>query len=182
MTVSDATPDRALARLRRFLIGLAGLIFLVTPVELIASDHTRTPTQWIPYGLCGLGLLCAAVIWRAPSMRAGRMVRALLIVIGLGAAYGTLEHVEKNIAFALEIHPDLGGLELAARALGGANPLLAPGILAIGAVLALAAALSAPGSQPGPASSPAAANSPKTPANPSKSRSRSGPSRSATRY
>ena len=65
-----------MARLRRFLIGLAGLIFLVTPVELIASDHTRTPTQWIPYGLCGLGLLCAAVIWRAPSMRAGRMVRA----------------------------------------------------------------------------------------------------------
>ncbi|MBX7214439.1 MAG: hypothetical protein K1X39_10555 [Thermoflexales bacterium] len=138
------TSETNLHWLRRFLIAFAGLIFLVTPVELLASGHTGSPPQWIPFILCALGLGGAVMIWRDPALRASRPVQIAFAVIGLGAAYGTLEHIEKNIAIALEVHPDLGGLALIGKALGGANPLLAPGILAIGAVLVLAAVRSAP--------------------------------------
>jgi hypothetical protein len=55
------------------------------------------------------------------------------------------EHIENNIAFQLEIWPDLSPFEMLASGLGGANPLLAPGILGIAALLALTAAYYNPG-------------------------------------
>ncbi len=60
-------------------------------------------------------------------------------LIALGSLVGLYEHISNNIAFQLEIQPGSTTAQLIAAGLGGANPLLAPGILAVAAVLALAA-------------------------------------------
>jgi hypothetical protein len=53
--------------------------------------------------------------------------------------FGIFEHIEHNFGFALEIQPNATAPDVFWAALGGANPLLAPGILAFAALLALAA-------------------------------------------
>jgi hypothetical protein len=52
---------------------------------------------------------------------------------------GIYEHIEHNLAFELEIRPNATAGQVFMEALGGASPLLAPGILALAAILAIAA-------------------------------------------
>jgi hypothetical protein len=54
------------------------------------------------------------------------------------------EHIANNIGFQMEVLPGSTTARLIAAALGGASPLLAPGILAVAAALALAAAYAYP--------------------------------------
>jgi hypothetical protein len=67
-----------------------------------------------------------------------------MIVIALGSLFGVYEHIQGNAEFRLETHPDSTTTELIGAALGGADPLVAPGILAVAAVLALAATYAHP--------------------------------------
>jgi hypothetical protein len=60
-------------------------------------------------------------------------------LVGIGSLFGMYEHIMNNIAFQLEIDPNLTLSQQIATGLGGANPLLAPAILGIAAILALAA-------------------------------------------
>lgn len=57
----------------------------------------------------------------------------------VGNLFGLYEHIERNMAFALEIRPHAVASEVLTNALRGVNPLLAPGILTLAAVLALSA-------------------------------------------
>ncbi|MFN8468380.1 MAG: hypothetical protein U0X20_22675, partial [Caldilineaceae bacterium] len=56
-----------------------------------------------------------------------------------GSLLGIYEHVAGNIAFAQEILPGTPTADLLLEGLTGANPFLAPGMLAVGALIALAA-------------------------------------------
>ena len=60
-------------------------------------------------------------------------------LITLGSCFGIFEHIENNLAFALEIRPNAVVSDVFFEALRGASLLLAPGILTLGAILALAA-------------------------------------------
>lgn len=128
-----------LRQLRRFMFCLAAIIFAITPVELWFSNHVQSPTQLIPFVLCLLGVLGVLLVVWQPYAKQILIVRASMILTIVASAYGTFEHVENNIEFAREINPAIAGVDLLTKALGGANPLLAPGILAIAAIIVLLA-------------------------------------------
>lgn len=128
-----------LARLRRFLLGLAAFICVGTMVELALAKHWEGPTQLLPFLLVGLSLVAIGAVLINPQPGRLRLLRWVTTVTLAGSLFGVFEHLEHNIEFALEIRPNAAVGDVFLEALAGGNPLLAPGILAFMAVLALAA-------------------------------------------
>lgn len=128
-----------LGRLRKFLLALAGFICFGTVVELALTEHWDGPTQLLPFVLSGLSLLAIIMVLARPQPLTVRSLQGIVGVTFLGSLFGIFEHIEHNVEFALEIQPNATTSELLLKGLGGANPLLAPGILAFTALLALAA-------------------------------------------
>ena len=133
------SPAEVLLRLRRFLLVLSVLLFGGALVELWLVGHTQDVLQWIPFGLCILGSLAALLVLLRPGPVTVKVLRICMVLIALGTLLGIYLHVEGNVLFAQEIQPNLPTSELVAKGLGGANPLLAPGILSVAALLAVAA-------------------------------------------
>ena len=140
--MSDAV---VLLRLRKFLLLVSALLFVGTMFELWLINHSESFTQLIPFALCGLGLIvvCAALL--RPRRAALLGLRASMGLVALGSLFGLYQHIENNLGFHRELHPNASTGELLMGALGGANPLLAPGILALTAALAVAATYRHPG-------------------------------------
>lgn len=128
-----------LARLRRFLLLLAAALFGGAVAELWLVNHTEDPVQLIPFFLCGAGALSALFALLRPGRAAVLALRVCMGLVVAGSLLGVYLHVEGNYGLQREINPGAAGTEALLGALGGANPLLAPGILAVAAVLALAA-------------------------------------------
>ena len=128
-----------LSRLRTFLLALAAFLSIGTLVELAFTKHWESPIQLIPFVLCGLGLIAIALFVLKPMRGNLTLLRWVMILNFVGSLFGVFEHVEENVNFALEIKPSTAGLDLILKGLGGANPLLAPGMLAFAALIALAA-------------------------------------------
>lgn len=133
------TDAAVLLRLRRFLLTVSALLFFGTLVELWLVEHTETVVQLIPFALCGLGLIVVIVVLLHPRRATMLALRALMGLVLLGSLFGVYEHIVGNIAFQNEIHPNATTREVVMGAISGANPLLAPGILALAAMLAIAA-------------------------------------------
>jgi hypothetical protein len=134
------TDAQILQRLRRFLVGAAGLLFAGTVAELVLVGHTESFTQLIPFALCVLGLGAAAAASFGPPRRAAlHGLRVVSVLAALGSLYGVYEHVAGNVALQREVSPNASGGEFIMGALDGGNPLLAPGVLTLAAALALAA-------------------------------------------
>lgn len=128
-----------LGRLRKFLLVLAGFICFGTVVELALAEHWEGPVQLLPFVLSGLSLIAISAVLVRPLRLTVRSLQGIVGVTFLGSLFGIFEHIEHNIEFALEIQPNIATGDLILKGLGGANPLLAPGILAFTALLALAA-------------------------------------------
>ena len=114
-------------------LGIVGLL-----LELLLLEHFDSATQWIPLVSLGLGLATAVSVARRPtraSMRAFQLMMLAFVVTGL---LGLVLHLKGNVEWALERSPDLGGWQLAWKALRGATPALAPGALAQLGLLGLA--------------------------------------------
>ncbi|MBK8046657.1 MAG: hypothetical protein IPK16_05735 [Anaerolineales bacterium] len=71
-------------------------------------------------------------------------MRGVMVVLALGSLLGVALHIFNNIAFAQEIQPNAATGELLLAGVMGANPMLAPGILALAAILAFAATYAEP--------------------------------------
>jgi hypothetical protein len=125
--------------LRRFLLGLAAFICVGTIVELALAKHWDGAIQLLPFLLAALSLLAILAVLIRPQRRWLRLLRWITAITLAGSLFGVFEHIEHNIEFALEIRPSAVVSDVFLEALGGANPLLAPGILAFMALLALAA-------------------------------------------
>ena len=138
-TTSDTTQALVAQRLRRFLLILSGFIFIGSIVELTLTEHFEGFIQLLPFILSILGLLIVGAVLFQPQRATLITLRVLMVIIFLGSLFGIYEHLEHNIDFALEIQPTATMGDVFFKALGGANPLLAPGILALGAILAIAA-------------------------------------------
>lgn len=136
MNAPDARSE--VAWFRRFLLGLSGLVFAGTVPELIFSEHTETTMQWVPFVLCGLGMASVGAAWLRTTPFVLKGHRLLMALIAAGGIFGVYEHLRKNYLFEAEIRPSSGFWEAMGHALFGSSPLLAPGILTLGAVLALA--------------------------------------------
>ncbi|MCA9985881.1 MAG: hypothetical protein KDE59_16360 [Anaerolineales bacterium] len=126
-------------RFRHFLLVVAASLCVGTVLELIFSEHFESPAQFIPFVLCGVGLLAILIALFFPRRGTIWGLRLTMLLVGLGSLFGIFEHVEHNFAFELEIRPNAVAGDVLWDALQGANPLLAPGILGLTALLALAA-------------------------------------------
>lgn len=126
-------------RFRLFLLGVAAFMFVGSLAELYFAEHTESPVQLLPFVLAALGLIAIVAVYLRPQSITLRLLQGVMVLTGLGSAFGIFEHIEHNIEFALEIRPNAAVGDVFFEALGGANPLLAPGILGLGALLALAA-------------------------------------------
>jgi len=133
------SPVDVLSRLRRFLLVFSVVLLGGASFELWLIEHTEDPVQFVPFVLCGLGALGALGALVTPRRATLLVLRAVMVLVVLGTLVGIYLHVEGNLALQREISPNATAGEALFGALGGANPLLAPGILAVAAVLALAA-------------------------------------------
>lgn len=124
---------------RRFLLIVAAGIFAGSVLELSVIEHAESWIQMLPFGLAAVGT--AAVGWALlrPSRPALLTLRGVAALVALGSLFGIYEHLAHNFAFELEIRPNATAADVFWDALAGATPMLAPGILALGALLAAAA-------------------------------------------
>lgn len=121
---------------RRFLSGVAAMIFAVTPIELLLLDHTGSVLQYAPFIGCAAGLAAALIAFRGPtSIRGIRISRWISYAVFALALYGMLEHVLHNLELEQEVRPDTPILTMLWRSVSGAAPFLASGILSLGALL-----------------------------------------------
>ena len=127
-----------LRRLRLFLLALSSMLFAGTLAELCLVNHTEDAIQWLAFVFASVGLLVTLV----SLIRRGRITLAVLrvgmVLVIAGSLFGIYQHVSNNIAFEREIQPNSTIGHLVWKGLSGANPLLAPGALAIAGLLALA--------------------------------------------
>ena len=131
--------ETLLSRFRAFLLLTAGLCCVASVVELWLEEHTGSIPQLIPFYLCGLGAVAIAAALLRPQRVTLRIMRYVMGAMLVGSLFGLFEHVEHNFEFAREIRPNATFSVLLSDTLYGANPLLAPGILALAAALAIAA-------------------------------------------
>jgi hypothetical protein len=141
--------QRLVERYRLFLLGLAAFLCLGTVTELILTEHTQEPLQFVPFVLCGLALVVIVAALFRPTRAALLSVRIMMGALVLGSLVGVYEHLESNKEILLETKPGLAPLDMLWRAVTGAAPLLAPGILVLVAVLALAATYAHPALEQG---------------------------------
>ncbi|GMQ82059.1 MAG: hypothetical protein BMS9Abin05_1500 [Rhodothermia bacterium] len=107
-----------------FLMGVTG-----SAAELLLLGHTEEFWKYLPLVLYGISLLMLGwhTVSRASTgLKLFRYVMSLFILAG---PVGLFLHYRGNVAFKLEMYPDLGGLKLFWEALTGATPALAPGTM-----------------------------------------------------
>lgn len=131
--------EAILERLRRFLLGLAAFMSVGTIVELVLTEHWGDAIQILPFALAGFSFVIILAVLIRPQVGTLRLLRWVMSVALAGSLFGIYEHIENNFAFAREIQPNATTMTLLWDGFAGANPLLAPGILAFTAILALAA-------------------------------------------
>ena len=107
-----------------FVLGSLGL-----GTELLLLGHFEEWRQQVPLALLAFGLVLLAVriLYRGAVIL--RLFRLTTLAFVLGGMVGLWFHLSANMEFELEMYPTLSGLELLAKALGGAMPALAPGAL-----------------------------------------------------
>jgi hypothetical protein len=126
-------------RLRRFLLLLAAMALVVTLIELWLQNHTQELLQFLPWVLCGLGLLALLFALLRPTRLSLLILRGVMVVVGLGSLVGIAVHLLRTLDFQQEIHPTQALGDFFVAALKGAAPLLAPGALLFAALVALVA-------------------------------------------
>ena len=133
------TAEALADNLRRFMLLMAMLVLLSAVAELWLVDHTQEPIQFIPFVLCGIGVVSVGAALLRPQRSTLLALRAAMVLAALGGLVGVFVHLANNVAFEQEIRPNATLGDVLMAGLKGASPLLAPGVLVFGALLALAA-------------------------------------------
>ncbi len=135
---TSQTTANTLALLRRIVLAILAFEALGLIAELVLLGHDKTPPQMIPLVLLGLVIVSSLMAYNARSAAVLRAFQVAMALLMLGGAFGVWEHLESNIAFSLELHPQMGLLQRAWDVLKGATPALAPGTLVQMGLLGLA--------------------------------------------
>lgn len=128
-----------LERTRVLLLGLSGMMFGATIVELVFAGHTDGFIQLIPFACCAIGLLMIFLVWRKSDPSRVRIARFVLSLIAAASVFGMAEHLWNAYLMTRDFHPGIGGWDLVRTTLTSSIPLLAPGALAAGAFVAMVA-------------------------------------------
>ena len=148
MANTAATRGTAEGRLRTLLLLLSATVFALTVIELILGNHTQEVWQLVPFALCGAGLAVVLLVLLRPTRSTLWLLRGVMAVVAFGTVLGMWQHFAGDLAFQREIRPNADNWTLIENAIHGAAPLLAPGILALGAGIALLATYGHPALQP----------------------------------
>lgn len=132
--------EQSLARIRQFLLIISAGVFLMTVTELVFLSHWNETIQFLPFVLSGWGLIALALAYFLPSPVTIKFLQWSMVIIGLCSLIGIYEHMANNLGFRMEIQPNATTQELIVGLLEGANPVLAPGILMLGAAIGWTAA------------------------------------------
>lgn len=122
-------------RLRRFLLAVAGAIFIGSVFELILVDHTEETAQWIPFIISLIGVMAIFPAWIGPGPRTLKALRLMMIVTMAGSLLGVWLHFHSNLEFTREINPSFTLAQSIWPALKGSHPLMAPGVYFLAGVL-----------------------------------------------
>jgi hypothetical protein len=132
--------EQSLARIRQFLLIISAGVFIMTVTELFFLSHWTETIQLLPFLLSGWGLIVLSLAYFRPNTMTINILRWSMIVIGLCSLIGIYEHMANNLGFQMEIQPNATSWELIMATFEGANPVLAPGILMLGAAIGWTAA------------------------------------------
>jgi len=131
--------DATLARIRQLLLIITAGTFVMTVMELIFVGHWNEKIQYLPFALCALGLIVTGLAFLRPGHKSINAMRWSMIVIGVCSFIGFYEHLYNNYSFWLDIQPNTTTIDLIIATFNGGIPVLAPGILLLGAVTGLIA-------------------------------------------
>src|SRR5690348_8515501 len=112
--------EQTLTRIRQLLILIAAAVFLMTVTELIFLSHWTETIQYLPFALCGWGLVTLALAYFRPTSTLINLLRWSMVAIGLLSLVGIYEHMENNLDFRREIQPNATMQELSLATLEGA--------------------------------------------------------------
>ena len=115
--------------LRTWLFIVLVISLVGTTAELFMLDHRETFTQWIPYGVFGVGLLATGAVAIRANAWTLNVLRAAMVLFVATGVLGLYFHYRGNVEFELEMKPALKGWGLVKEALSGATPTLAPGAM-----------------------------------------------------
>jgi len=132
--------EQSLARIRQLLLIISAGVFIMTVTELFFLSHWTETIQLLPFLLSGIGLVTLSLAYFRPSPMTIKVLRWSMVVIGLCSLIGIYEHMANNLGFQMEIQPNATTWELIMATFEGANPVLAPGILMLGAAIGWTAA------------------------------------------
>ena len=107
--------------------------------ELLLIGHDESTAQFVPLVLLACGIVTGTLVLAAPGMGILRILQLLMILFLGSGIIGIGLHYQGNTEFELEMHPSLSGVELIAKTLTGATPVLAPGSMSLLGVIGLAA-------------------------------------------
>lgn len=138
------TAEGTIATLRTLLLAILLFGMIGTATELILIDHDEDAWQWIPIVLLGVAVLTTAVLLAA-GPRAGRGLthgfRAVMVLLILSGALGSVLHYRANQEFKLEMDPSLRGFALFSSVIRAKTPpSLAPGTMVLLGLVGLASA------------------------------------------
>jgi hypothetical protein len=133
-----------LQRLRRLLLVLAILVSLGVIAELVITEHTDEPLQWVPIGLCTLTIIVALVVLFRPERNTLLMLRGVMLVAMLSGVVGMFVHLDGNLEFAREVNAVKASASPIAAAFEGGNPPLAPGAMGVLGMITLLATYAHP--------------------------------------
>jgi hypothetical protein len=132
------TAETIAGRLRRFLLLMTTVSFLVVLVELVLEEHTKETLQFVPFALCAIGLIAVTAVLVRPLGSTLLALRVSMVIVALGGFVNIAVHLLENVSFEQEIRPNATTNAVIGEAIKGAAPLLAPGALIFAAMLALA--------------------------------------------
>jgi hypothetical protein len=132
-----------LDRLANLLYGLTAIMFGGTIIELLAAKHFQEPMQLVPLVLCTVGLIAVLLAWKRPGRDTVQAMRVLMLVTAGASLLGMWQHIQGNIGFIHEMHPNVTGWPLIVGAVTGRAPLLASGALAATGAVAIVATFAA---------------------------------------
>jgi len=106
------------------IFGLVGI-----EIELFLLEHTDGAWQLVPIVLIGVALVVIGW-WLIGRHRLSlRVLQASMLALVVSGVVGTVLHYDGNAVFELEMVPGLRGWELFGKAMMGATPALAPGVM-----------------------------------------------------
>lgn len=116
-------------RLRLLLLGLLGFSIMGTVVELVLLEHLEDLSQQLPFYSMAAGVLAGGVMLARPSRATVNVFRLLMLGFMVIGVVGVWLHYRGNVEFELEMYPAMQGWELFWKAMEGATPTLAPGLM-----------------------------------------------------